>query len=67
MIRGGRHLRRGRKVLAYPVLWTDFFCLNKRAERVLDRVLADTLGTELRNDLGCRHALGVLGDGFEDC
>ena len=48
-------------ILAYPVLWTDFSRLNKRTERVLDRVPADALGTEFCDDLGCRHALGVLG------
>ena len=48
-------------IFAYPVLWTDFSRLNKRAERVLDRVPADALGTELCDDLAWRHALGVLG------
>src|SRR5438552_19171152 len=61
LIRCGRYLRRGRKILAYPVLWTDFSRLNKRAERGLDQAPAVTLGTELCDDLGCRHALGVLG------
>ena len=61
LVRCGRYLRRGSMILAYPVLWTDFTRLNKRAERVLNRVPTDTLGTELCDDLGCRHALGVLG------
>jgi hypothetical protein len=61
LIRCGRYLRRGRMILAYPVLWTDFSRLNKRAERVLDRVPADALGTELCDDLACRTRNGTRG------
>lgn len=44
-------LVRARNVLASPALRAGFFRLNKRAECVRDRLLADTLGTELLDDL----------------
>jgi hypothetical protein len=50
-----------------PLGRADLFCLNKRAERVRDRLPADAFRTELRRDLGGCHALRVLGYDFEHC